>query len=120
MHDIIYYEDDNGNFPLVELIRSIPIKHKAKILREIDLLSEFGTNLTMPHVKKIVKDDSLWELRIKMSSNNYRVFYFHNINDSFVLLHGFLKKTQKTPKREIQIALKRKHRYIERNDINES
>lgn len=60
--------------------------------------------------------DNLWELRVKISTNNYRIFYFHYINDSFVLLHGFKKKTQKTPKREIQTALKRKQRFIERNE----
>jgi phage-related protein len=116
MHEIIYYEDDNGQSALIDFLRSIPVKDRAKVLREIDLLSEFGIKLTMPHVKKMVSQKDLWELRVKISTNNYRVFYFHYLNDSFVLLHGFQKKSQKTPKREIQTALTRKQRFIERTD----
>ncbi|PKM56424.1 MAG: type II toxin-antitoxin system RelE/ParE family toxin [Firmicutes bacterium HGW-Firmicutes-3] len=120
MYNIIYYEDDNGKIPILDFLRALPRKNRAKAIWEIDLLKEFGTNLSMPHVKKMSSYNNLWELRIKVSSNNYRVFYFHHTNNNFILLHGFHKKSQKTPKREIQIAIKRKNTFIERNENHES
>jgi phage-related protein len=50
--------------------------------------------------------DELWELRTKYDQNYYRVLFFHFQNGMFVLLHAFIKKTQKIPEREIKIALK--------------
>lgn len=58
------YEKENGQCPVLEFILSLPPKHQAKVEREIDLLEEFGINLTYPHTRKIeggsYKD--LWEL----------------------------------------------------------
>ena len=111
MNNIVYYSE-NGSYPVVEFIKSLPKKDAAKILREIDLLEAHGFFLGMPHIKKMSGTDSLWELRIKHSSNNYRVFYFHYLNNQFVLLHGFLKKSQRTPKTELKIATERMNKFI--------
>ena len=101
MYDIIYY-DKNGKCPVLDFLLSLPKKDQAKILREIDLLEEFGLSLGMPHIKQ--------------SSNNYRVFYFTLAEKKIVLLHGIKKKTQKTPKKELSIALTRKSDFIERGE----
>lgn len=114
MYDIIYYSK-NDKYPLIEFLNSLPKKDQAKILRDIDLLQEFGFSLGMPYIKKMQDSDGLWELRIKQSSNNYRVFYFSIKDNKIVLLHGFKKKTQKTPKKEIEIAIKRKQDFLERD-----
>ncbi|WP_323984995.1 type II toxin-antitoxin system RelE/ParE family toxin [Fusibacter ferrireducens] len=53
----------------------------AKILREIELLEEFGLSLGMLHIKKITDTKALWELRFKQSTNSYRVFYSAKSND---------------------------------------
>ena len=99
------------------LFRStLPKKDQAKILRDIDLLQEFGFSLGMPYIKKMKGTDNLWELRVKQSTNNYRFFYFSLKDNKLVLLHGFKKKTQKTPKKEINIAETRKNDYLERSD----
>ena len=115
MYDIIYY-DKNGKCPVLDFLLSLPKKDQAKILREIDLLEEFGLSLGMPHIKKMTGSDNLWELRVKQSSNNYRVFYFTLAEKKIVLLHGIKKKTQKTPKKELSIALTRKSDFIERGE----
>lgn len=52
MSSIIYYEDDNGEKPVINFLRSLPTKDTAKAFWEIELLQEFGTDLTMPHVRK--------------------------------------------------------------------
>lgn len=83
-------------------------------IREIDLLEEFGLSLGMPHIKKLVDSDDIWELRTKISTNSYRVFYFTYENKSFVMLHAFQKKSNKTPRRDIETALSRKYDYLNR------
>lgn len=78
------------------------MKHHAKALRDIDVLEKYGTALTEPHVKHI--QGKLWELRIKSASDISRIFYFIPVGNDIVLLHGFVKKKQKTPNREIETA----------------
>ena len=120
MYEIVYYSDDNGENPVLNFILTLSDKEQAKILREVDLLEKFGFSLGMPHIKKIIGTNDLWELRVKHSSNNFRVFYFHFIDNKFVLLHAIRKTTQKTPKKDINLALKRQINYIKGCDDNES
>ncbi|WP_267459408.1 type II toxin-antitoxin system RelE/ParE family toxin [Fusibacter ferrireducens] len=75
MFSIEYYTYNN-RYPILDFLKSIPKKDAAKILKEIELLEEFGLSLGMPHIKKIAGTKDLWELRIKQSTYNYRVFYY--------------------------------------------
>ncbi len=102
MYKISVYQDESGNEPMVEFLNSLPAKHRAKALRTIDLLAEFGRDLKAPYTKHLEKE--LWELRVKQGSDISRIFYFAEIGGSFVLLHGFVKKSQKTPKKELDRA----------------
>jgi phage-related protein len=119
LYEVIYYSENN-KIPVLDFLKQLNPKDQAKILREIDLLTEFGFSLGMPHIKKMSGTKDLWELRIKQSSNNFRIFYFYYKNNKFILLHGFLKKSQKTPIQEISIALKRRTKFIEGCENNES
>jgi len=65
------------------------------------LLEEFGSNLSMPHARQI--KGKLWELR----PGGVRLFYFAYIEQQFVILHGYRKQSQKSPDREIEIAMRR-------------
>ncbi len=69
----------------------------------LGLLEMFGTNLTMPHRRKL--QPNLFELRIR-GGQEIRIFYSFR-NDTAILLHAFIKKTQKLPPGEMQIALNR-------------
>lgn len=102
MWNVIFYEKENGTTPVQKFLDKLPVKHHAKALRDIDVLQKYGTALTEPHVKHI--DGKLWELRIKSASNISRIFYFVPIGKTIVLLHGFIKKKQKTPSKEIKTA----------------
>ena len=115
-YKIDLYEKDNGEVPVLESIKNMDAKMQAKIYREINLLEEFGRELHEPHIKKIVgqKYSDLWELRIKQSSNIFRIIYFTYIDDLCVLLHGFQKKSQKTPKKELDLAKSRMEDYKSR------
>ncbi|MDR0325786.1 MAG: type II toxin-antitoxin system RelE/ParE family toxin [Oscillospiraceae bacterium] len=102
MWNVILYEKEDGTKPVKEFLDALPSKHRAKVVWEIELLEEAGLSLGMPYVRHI--KDKLWELRIKFASDISRVFYFVPSGNTIVLLHGFVKKSQKTPKNEISIA----------------
>ena len=110
------YEKADGKTPVLEFILSLNPKQQAKIYREIDLLEKFGNELHYPHVDTIKgkRYVNLWELRVELFSNIFRIFYFLAENNKVVLLHGIIKKKQKTPKKELDIALERMKEYIRR------
>ena len=75
----------------------------AKTLRTLNLLEKFGNKLGMPHSKRI--DTDLFELRIR-GKKEVRIIYCFQQN-TIILLHGFIKKTQKIPKKSLFLAKKR-------------
>jgi phage-related protein len=113
------YEKADGKVPVLDFILNLSPKQQAKIYREIDLLEKFGNELHYPHVD-IVKGKKyigLWELRIELASNIFRIFYFLPQNNRVILLHGIVKKKQKTPKNELGTALERMKEYIRRENL---
>ena len=100
-----YYKDHNGKKPVEEWIDTLDIKLKIKIFRLFELLEEFNLGLKAPYVKPL--EDKLYEIRVKDSKGIYRIIYFSYTNRQFIMLNGFVKKTQKTPKKEIKLAYKR-------------
>lgn len=77
----------------------------ARYLRLTDLMLEFGPNLGTPHTKAI--GDGLFELRVKSKEGIARVFYCTKIGKTIIMLHVFIKKSQKIPKKELEIAYAR-------------
>ena len=75
-----------------------------------ELLRELNIRLGMPFVRRIGKS-GLRELRIKHSSDLYRIFYFAYVEQKFVLLHAILKKEAKIPESDKKIAIKRMNDY---------
>ncbi|WP_279237222.1 type II toxin-antitoxin system RelE/ParE family toxin [Alkaliphilus pronyensis] len=97
MYEVEYYSE-KGEYPVYNFISTLSPKEQAKILREIDLLSEFGLALGMPHTKKIQGIDNLWELRIKHSSNvlGFSIFILQKVNlFCFMQSEKLLLKLQK-------------------------
>lgn len=88
---------------LEKFIKTLQKPTIAKVLRSIDLLEQFGQQLGPPHTKKIT--DNLFELRIS-GKQEVRIFYTFYKSRIF-LLHGFVKKSQKIPSKEIKIALQK-------------
>lgn len=106
---IDYYSSPSGRTPVQEFIDSLSEKSQARVYNTLELLAEFGPMLRTPHAKKIT-GTPLWELRI-LGEASLRFFYIAKTGQSFLLLHGFTKKTQKTPKKEIKITLERLREY---------
>lgn len=101
---ILFYETPSGQPLLEDFIARLQAVTKAKLVRQIDLLEEFGPQLTMPHAKPL--GDGLYELRIR-GKQEVRVFYIFTRGRHIYMLHGFLKKRQATPKRELDLARQR-------------
>ena len=99
---VILYRTSSGDYPVQEFIDSLEIKAQSKVEDSIRLLQEFGIRLGLPHVKKLTGTE-LWELRI-LGSDSLRVLYIAMSGKTFVLLHGFKKKKDKTPPKEIKTA----------------
>ncbi|OGH39483.1 MAG: hypothetical protein A3B41_00840 [Candidatus Levybacteria bacterium RIFCSPLOWO2_01_FULL_37_26] len=110
---IEYYKTTNKKSPVEEFIFSLDVKAQNKIVDMLTLLKEFGVTLSLPHVKKLT-GTSLRELRI-LGGDNIRFFYIAQTGKTFLLLHGFSKKKQKTDKKEINTAIKRLAEYKSRD-----
>lgn len=110
---IDYYDAPSGRRPIQEFIGNLPEIPRSRVHNTLELLAEFGPLLKMPHAKKVTRT-SLWELRI-LGEAPLRFFYVAKIGQSFLLLHGFTKRKQKTPKKEIEVALNRLKEYKSRS-----
>ncbi len=109
---IVFYTTEQGETPVEEFLHSLDVKTQARFVWSINQLRELNARATEPLVKHI--DGKLWELRRASNGNIYRVMYFFFTGKRIVFVHGFQKKTQKTPKREIEIAEKRMDNFIQR------
>lgn len=105
MHRIYFYRDKNGRQPVKEYMEELTSRKdkdsriKASKIRDyVKSLSAYGLQLGQPYIKHLEGD--LWELRPLRD----RIFFVTWLNGSFVLLHHFMKDTQKTPRREIEQA----------------
>lgn len=100
---IVYYVSPDGREPVKDYINSLPIKEQAKIFAFIQYLKEQKGYLNEPYSKHI--KGKIRELRVGFAHNYHRIFYFTFFGKKIILLHAFLKKTEKTPKREINEAM---------------
>ena len=118
MYNVVFYEDRNGKSDLYDELTGLAEKSATnkdariqlkQITYCVELLQNNGTKLPENITKHLVED--IWELR----PGNNRVLYFFCEDETYVLLHMFRKKTQKTPKHEIEKAKNERNDYKERN-----
>jgi len=110
---IIYYTSIKGENPVSDFLDSLPLKQQAKILRILQYIKIYGISSILPHTRKLT-GTPLWEIRI-LGKDNLRVLYVTPHQDIVLILHGFIKKKQKTPRKEIVIALGRLKDWQVRN-----
>ena len=118
-YNIVFYEKPNGESELWNFLEKLRkkaatskdarIQYKQASLY-IELLQNNGTRLPDTVTKHI--EENIWELR----PGNNRIFYFFCDKNDFVLLHSFRKKTQKTPRREIEKAKSERDDYLSRKE----
>ena len=112
MREIIFYATDFGNKPVEEFLASLEPAPRAKVVRTLELLR------TLPIVpskfwQKMPGTENLWEARTEYAGNIYRILACTHTGNRVILLHGFQKKSQKTPRQELEIAGQRKKRYLQ-------
>jgi phage-related protein len=113
-----FYQSPNGNPVVYDWFLAQEAKVQARFAQIFDLLQDKGTSVGMPYVRPIV-NTKLYEIRVEQSTNIYRIFYFAYTGRRFILLHGFQKKTQKTPKKEIELAEKRRKEFLAQETQNQ-
>ncbi|MEK6860766.1 MAG: type II toxin-antitoxin system RelE/ParE family toxin [Nanoarchaeota archaeon] len=101
---IIYYISTAGNSPVKEFLDD-NLKAKVKALRIFSNIEEYGLSSVIPHIKKLT-GTPLWEIRI-LGEDSVRILYVTWEGKQILLLHAFVKKTDKTPLKEINVALNR-------------
>ena len=107
------YEKSNGEVPFAKFLQSTPPKMRAKILRDLDLLEEYGNRLREPYSKHL--HEGIFELRTKLASDITRTLYFFFDGNNIIITHGFVKKSDKTPPAEIERAKEYRADWIRRN-----
>ncbi|MFA5643299.1 MAG: type II toxin-antitoxin system RelE/ParE family toxin [Candidatus Paceibacterota bacterium] len=98
-----FYKDPaSAEIPVLDYIEGLKEKERAKVLKYIEFLRINKGILDEPYSKHI--RGKIRELRVDFSSSRHRIFYFTFVGKNIILLHAFLKKTPKTPEREIKKA----------------
>lgn len=114
---IEFYEKENGSVPVEEFLLGLNIEMRAKLTGLVQILLEKGNMLREPYSKHL--DEGIFELRGKVGSDISRVLYFFYYDGKIILTNGFVKKTMKTPKVEIERAKAYRKDYLERCVENE-
>lgn len=109
-----YYENEEGTRPAEEFILSQDKKMQAKIFMSLELLEIREPELREPYSKPL--GDGIFEVRAKQGTDVSRVLYFFVVGRKIILTNGFVKKTQKTPPREIDRAKRYRMDYQHRKE----
>jgi len=113
MVELVFFETEAGRAPVRENLEALLEPDQAKAAAHLHLLEQYGHTLREPHVKHL--QDKLKELRLKISAGQYRVFFFFHVGGKAVLVHSMVKKTQQTPKPDLDLALKRMREWLRRH-----
>ncbi len=113
MREVNFYKSRSGKSPINDFLDSLSGKQLQKITWVLEIIEELQI-VPKQYFKKLVNTDDIWEVRVISSSNIFRLLGFFDGGNLVILTNGFVKKTQKTPKKEIMLAEKRKKDYLER------
>lgn len=110
MREIIFYRTSSDQCPVEDFLDSLAGKQVQKIVWVLKLIEELEV-VPEKYLKKLVNTDGIWEIRISLGNDIFRLLGFWSGNQ-IILTNGFAKKTQKTPPQEIALAEQRKHDYL--------
>ncbi|MGI6221249.1 MAG: type II toxin-antitoxin system RelE/ParE family toxin [Coriobacteriales bacterium] len=116
MFEVILFEDATGTSPVSDFIVGLENrKLQAKIIGALEVLSEKGVALREPYSRHL--GDGIFELRCGAAGDIARLLYFYHKGKVIVVTNGFVKKTRKTPPREIRLAKKRRDEHMARKEL---
>jgi phage-related protein len=100
---VIFYKTLDGKCPTQDFLDSLQGKVAQKITWVLCILEDLDV-IPSTYFKKLTASEGIWECRVQFGSNAYRLLCFFADNSTIVLTHGFIKKSQKTPRKEIEKA----------------
>ena len=107
--DAVFFRTAMGNEPVREWLKALDKQNRQEVGQDI-MTVQFGWPIGMPLVRHL--GDGLWEIRSQLATGNIARVIFFMDNDCIVLVNGFIKKNQKTPKDELLLAKKRKSLFL--------
>ena len=111
-YQVLLYETLDGRHPVEDFLNSLDDKMRAKLIGLLELLEEKGPVLREPYSKHL--SDGIFELRCKFGSDITRALYFFCKGNQIIVTNGFIKKTQRTPPKEIRLAKNRRNEFLHR------
>ena len=118
LRDVAFYRTSAGNCPVEEFLDRLPAGVVRKITWVLRIVEEENL-VPVQYFKKLKDTEEIWECRVNHGSNTYRILCFFASGNRLILTHGFAKKTQKTPQREIARAESYRKDYLSRRHDNE-
>ena len=110
---IIFYRTKDGKCPVEEFLDTLQAKEAQKVLWVLRLIEELD-QIPSRYFKKLTDTEEIWECRVTIRSNTYRIFAFFPEGDTVVLTHGYSKKSRKTEKTQIKQAETYRRDYLKR------
>jgi phage-related protein len=107
--NVVFFETDTGNEPVREWLKELP-KDDCRIIGTDILTVQYAWPVGKPLVDNL--GEGIWEVRSRLENRIARTL-FAMVDQEIVLLHGFIKKQQKTPQDELELAKKRKRQYMQ-------
>ena len=109
---IEFYIDENGHIPVRDFLEGLDKVTYARFLASLEQVRVRNIQAREPLVRHV--EGKIWEIREESKTNIYRILYIFFTGKRIILLHGFVKKTQKLPRKELDIALRRLNSFRER------
>jgi phage-related protein len=116
MKVINFYRSESGKSPVEEFLDDLSSKQAKKVIWVLNMVEEH-INVPSKYFKKMINTDDLWDVRVNLGSNIFRILCFFDGSEIIILAHAFQKKTQKTPRQAIKIAEKRMKDYFKRKKL---
>lgn len=113
MRAINFYQTEIGDCPVEEFLDSLSGKQAQKVLWVLRLVEELDI-VPGQYFEKLVNTEDIWEVRVQFGGGIFRLLGFFAGSSLLILTNGFAKKSQKTPRQEIDLATRRKNEYLSR------
>lgn len=113
MRTINFYRTESGDCPVEEFLDSLSGKQAQKVLWVLRLIEELDV-VPQQYLQKLVNTQDIWEVRVQFGGDIFRLLGFFAGSSWLILTNGFAKKSQKTPRSEIDLATRRKNEYLSR------
>ena len=113
MRIIEFYKTLSGSSPVEDFLDGLSDQHAQKVAWVLRLVERLE-RVPQQYLKKLVGTDQIWEIRIQIGGKSYRLLAFFDGPVLLILTSGFVKKQQKTPRQEIELAQRRRTEYMER------